>query len=78
MSNSVDLQFDRAEFPEVAAETACFAAFVCAVPFLAGLQNFVGIVIIGIGLYEAWKLNRRIPLTIRGPHAINRTPSLSV
>jgi hypothetical protein len=54
-----------------------FAAFVCAVPFLAGLRNIMGLVIIGIGLYEAWKINRRIPLTITGPHVINRAPSAS-
>jgi len=42
----------------------------CAAPFLAGLQNVIGIVIIGIGMYEAWKLNRRLPLVITGPHAL--------
>lgn len=44
---------------------------VCALPFLAGFENIMGIVIIGIGLYEAWKINRRIPLTISGPHTID-------
>jgi hypothetical protein len=42
----------------------------CAAPFLAGLQNVIGLVIIGIGMYEAWKLNRRLPLVITGPHAL--------
>jgi hypothetical protein len=42
----------------------------CAAPFLAGLENIIGLVIIGIGVYEAWKLNRRVPLVITGPHAI--------
>ncbi len=46
-------------------------ALACAAPFLAGIQNIMGIIIIGIGLYEAWKLNRRIPLVITGPHAIS-------
>jgi hypothetical protein len=32
-------------------------------PFLAGASNIMGIIIIGIGLYEAWKINRRIPLS---------------
>jgi hypothetical protein len=49
-------------------------AFACAAPFLAGLQNFMGLVIIGIGLYEAWKLNRHTPVTITGPHALVRAP----
>ncbi len=56
---------------------AVFTAFVCAVPFLAGLQNIMGIVIIAIGLYEAWKLNRKIPMTISGPHALNRAPAVA-
>jgi hypothetical protein len=42
----------------------------CAAPFLAGIQNVIGVVIIGIGLYEAWKLNRRVALDITGPHAV--------
>jgi hypothetical protein len=46
----------------------------CAAPFLSGVQNVIGIVIIGIGMYEAWKLNRRLPLLITGPHALARGP----
>ena len=46
------------------------SGFICALPFLAGFQNIMGLVIIGIGLYEAWKINRRTSLTISGPHAI--------
>jgi hypothetical protein len=34
-----------------------------AAPFLGGTSNIMGILIIGIGLYEAWKLNRRVPLS---------------
>lgn len=34
-------------------------------PFLAGAKNIIGIIIIAIALYEAWKLNRRIP--VQGP-----------
>jgi hypothetical protein len=49
---------------------AALLLIVCAAPFLAGLQNVIGIVIIGIGMYEAWKLNRRLPLVITGPHAL--------
>ena len=43
-------------------------------PFLGGFENIIGIVIIGIGLYEAWKLNRRVELTISGPHALASAP----
>jgi len=36
-----------------------------AAPFLAGTSNIMGIIIIGIGLYEAWKYNRR--MKVSGP-----------
>jgi hypothetical protein len=50
-------------------------AIACVAPFLAGAQNIMGIVIIGIGLYEAWKLNKRADLTITGPHALASAPA---
>lgn len=50
-------------------------AIACAVPFLAGAQNFMGWIIIGIALYQAWKINRRVPLEITGPYKIAPTPS---
>jgi hypothetical protein len=34
-----------------------------AAPFMGGTSNIMGILIIGIGLYEAWKINRRVPLS---------------
>ena len=51
-------------------------AIACAAPFLAGVQNIIGLVIIGIGLFEAWKLNRRQPLVITGPHALASTGAI--
>ena len=44
--------------------------FACAVPFLAGAQNFLGWIIIGIALYQAWRINHRVPLEITGPYKI--------
>jgi len=41
-----------------------------AAPFMGGASNIMGIIIIGIGLYEAWKINRRIPLS--GPFRFGR------
>jgi hypothetical protein len=41
--------------------------FSLALPFLAGLENLMGLVIIGIGLYEAWKVNRGAPWSVSGP-----------
>jgi hypothetical protein len=40
-------------------------AIALASPFFGGVQNFMGWVILTIALYEAWKLNRRVP--VNGP-----------
>jgi hypothetical protein len=40
-----------------------------AVPFMGGV-GVLGLIIIAIGLYEAWKLNRRPRLTVSGPHTL--------
>jgi hypothetical protein len=39
-----------------------------AAPFLAGTNNIIGIIIIAIGLYEAWRFNRRVVVT--GPYKL--------
>jgi hypothetical protein len=41
--------------------------FAFALPFLGGAENLLGILIIGFGLWEAWKINRRQVLPITGP-----------
>jgi hypothetical protein len=41
-----------------------------AAPFLAGIQNIIGLVIIGFALYQAWQMNRRATLVINGPFAV--------
>lgn len=41
-----------------------------ATPFLAGLENAIGILIIGFALYEAWKLNKKAELSITGPYQV--------
>ncbi len=46
------------------------AALVMATPFLAGFENIIGIIIIGIGLYEAWKINKRPTMMLTGPHSV--------
>jgi hypothetical protein len=49
---------------------AFLLALAAAAPFLAGVQNVIGLFIIAIGLWEAWKLNRRTEIVISGPHAL--------
>ena len=45
-------------------------AIAFAAPFLMGFENIIGIVIIAIGLYEAWKINRKADRTVTGPFRI--------
>ncbi|MEA2748665.1 MAG: hypothetical protein QOI41_2808, partial [Myxococcales bacterium] len=47
-------------------------------PFLGGASNILGIILIGIALYEAWKFNRGVPIVMDGPlrtNAVPRAPS---
>ena len=60
---------------------ALFFLFVMASPFLAGFENIIGILIIGVALYEAWKINRHQELVIEGPLKVTNepmSPSLSL
>ena len=52
----------------VALAVAVITLIVCAAPFLVGIKNIIGLVIIGVGVYEAWKTNRRVVLNFSGPH----------
>jgi hypothetical protein len=45
----------------------------CIEPFRQGAQNFIGLLLIGIALYEAWKLNRRVRLDFQGPFKMGST-----
>ena len=39
-------------------------------PILAGVENIVGLLIIGFALFEAWRVNKREPLLITGPYQV--------
>lgn len=58
------------------AAIAILIGLVLALPFLGGVQNIIGVIIIGIGLYEAWKFNRKGQVAITGPHAITAAPAV--
>jgi hypothetical protein len=45
------------------------------VPIAAGFSNIIGLLIIGIAVFEAWKLNRRVRLTIAGPYRVGTGPA---
>lgn len=51
----------------------CFA-IAAAAPFLAGAENIIGILIIGVGLFEAWRITRRTTPAVVGPLDL-RTPT---
>jgi hypothetical protein len=40
------------------------------IPIFAGFSNIIGLIIIGIAVFEAWKLNRRVVLNITGPFRV--------
>ncbi len=39
-------------------------------PFLGGTENVIGWFIIAIGLYQAWKLTRALPIQVLGPFSL--------
>lgn len=41
-----------------------------AAPFFMGFENFIGILIIAFGLWEAWKLNKRVDAAMTGPYTV--------
>ena len=45
-------------------------AFTLALPFLSGFDNIMGLVIIAIALYEAWKVNRAARFVVSGPYRV--------
>jgi hypothetical protein len=55
---------------EMLLAVAGLLALAMAAPFLGGIQNVIGILIIGFALWEAWKINRHVPLQIEGPFRV--------
>ena len=47
-------------------------AFAAIAPILAGFSNIIGLVIIFFAVFQAWSLNKRVPLEITGPYRIGR------
>jgi len=45
-------------------------AIAAAASFLAGASNIIGLAIIAFGLWEAWKVNRRMDVEITGPFSV--------
>lgn len=60
----------KASVARFAAMVAVVSVIVCVAPFMLGVKNAIGLMIIGVGLYQAWKVNRRLMLNFSGPHRI--------
>jgi hypothetical protein len=58
----------------LAVVAAVVLAFCYAVPILIGIQSPISLLIVGFALWEAWKLNRRIPLRFTGPYRVGDGP----
>jgi hypothetical protein len=52
-------------------KVAILFAFSFALPFLAGFENAIGLLIIGFALYEAWQINKRTRIQITGPYQLS-------
>jgi hypothetical protein len=44
-------------------------------PVLAARQNVIGVVIVGVALWQAWRMNRKLALPIRGPFQVGGSNS---
>ncbi len=40
------------------------------IPFMQGAENILGLLIIGFGVWRAWRMNQAIRLAITGPHSL--------
>jgi hypothetical protein len=41
-----------------------------AAPFLMGIQNVIGLLIISFALWEAWKINKKVDVAVSGPYRL--------
>ena len=62
---------------EAAVALVMLAGLILALPFLAGLENILGLLIIGIGLYAAWTTVGKVTLKITGPYRVGAAPASS-
>lgn len=64
------IELARSAHPGESISVTALVGWAYALPFLGGTQNIIGLFIIAIGLYEAWKLTRALPLHVLGPFPI--------
>ena len=65
----------RVPVPAALVMLVVLLATLYAASFLAGAENIIGMLIIIFGLYQAWVLNRRVPILIEGPYQLGAAPA---
>lgn len=45
-------------------------AVAAALPFLAGVENIIGLAIIGFALWQAWSINKKVDFSVSGPYHV--------
>ena len=45
-----------------------------ALPIIAGFSSIISVVILGVGLMQAWRMNRAVNVTVSGPYRIAGLP----
>jgi len=63
---------------QVLAALAIVFGIILAAPVLAATQAPIGLLIVAIGLFQAWKLSRPIAIALDGPHDLSSAPAPSV
>jgi hypothetical protein len=63
-----------ASFGSVALAVVFLFGIAMAAPFLQGVGNIIGVLIISFGLWQAWKLNTATPLAVAGPFRLDGPP----
>ena len=66
----MDVSIEQLSLLEILTGLILMAGVLFAMPFLAGMENIIGLLIIGFGLYQAWSLNRKTVLRVSGPFRI--------
>jgi len=71
---------ERLGIGAMALGVVALAAFIAALPILAGFSEFpqhaIGLIIVGIALHQAWVMNKRVHVAITGPYMIgDRNPT---
>ena len=59
--------------PQAQGGLIAMLVFFYSIPINDAFRSVIGLVIIGIALYEAWKFNRKTELRVSGPHQVSAT-----